>query len=67
MIFQDLSEVVMVAYSVKKEDDQWYVYERPTEQKIKGFENKKCAENLKKMLNKGNGFDGATPAFFLIQ
>lgn len=42
------------------------VIELPTEQVIAFFDDKKEAINVCNFLNSGGGFDGFTPAFFLI-
>jgi len=41
------------------------IYEVPTEQVIKTFNDKKEARDFLRHLNLGGGFDGWTPTFFM--
>lgn len=57
----------MEKYKIKKEENGiFYVIENATEHVIKVFVNKSKANDFMKKLVKGFGFNGWTPAFFLV-
>ena len=48
------------------EDFVWSVHENTTDQTIASYYFEDDARSLAKHLNQGGGFDGFTPAFFLL-
>ena len=52
-------------YKVKREDGKFLVYETMTEQAVMIFKDEKDAKDFAKKWNKGSGFAGWTPSFFI--
>lgn len=49
----------------KNKNGKFDIIEKPTEQIIMSFDTKEKAKERTTELNKGRGFDGFTPSFFL--
>jgi hypothetical protein len=50
-------------YEIKKNGEVWDLHETRTDQVIGSYETPKLAQVSKTHFNRGNGFDGWTPAF----
>lgn len=57
----------MTKYSLKKENDKFYVYEGKTEIYFGPYPTKNDARKHMKHMNMGGAFDGFTPSFMLIE
>ncbi len=56
----------MKNYRYDRENERFVVIEKSTEQKIKFVKTKEDAKEFARKLNGGHGFNGWTPAFFLL-
>jgi len=52
-------------YEVRRHGKKYKIYEIPTKQYIHYSWSRVSAEELCRSLNKGSGFDGNTPPFFV--
>jgi hypothetical protein len=55
----------MMDYVIKKNNDVWDIYETQTDLIVKTCSTAQDAQIMKTKLNRGGGFSGWTPAFFL--
>jgi hypothetical protein len=56
---------MMKNYMIKKNGDFWDIVETQTNQVVKSCINPCTAQVFKTKLNRGSGFDGWTPSFFV--
>jgi|APSaa5957512535_1039671.scaffolds.fasta_scaffold29479_5 hypothetical protein len=56
----------MKNYEVKKKLGEWIVLEITTQLKLASFKDRKDATKFKRQREGGAGFNGFTPAFFII-